>query len=155
VALQAALTWTDHRYTRYFVDSVHYGSPGAFADYSDNRVVGVPAFTGAFALDLMPAAMKPVRVRVGVEAMSSFFADDANQVQVPAFGTAHVTVGTDNPVALTSGLGVNAFVTVHNLFDRRYIASAFLNPDVVAGEPVAFEPGLARNVVVGVSFVAR
>jgi len=155
VALQAALSWTDHRYTRYLVDSVHYGSPGAFADYSGNRVVGVPAFTGALALDVMPAAMKPLRVRIGVETMSSFFADDANQVEVPAFRTANLTIGTDNPVALPSGLGVNAFVTVHNLFDRRYIASAFLNPDVVAGEPVAFEPGLPRNVVVGVSFVAR
>lgn len=155
VSLQAALTWTDHRYTRYVVDSVHYGSPGAFADYSGNRVVGVPAFTGAFALDVMPAAVKPLRVRIGVETMSSFFADDANQVEVPAFRTANLTIGTDNPVALSSGLGVNAFVTVHNLFDRRYIASAFLNPDVVAGEPVAFEPGLPRNVVVGVSFLAR
>jgi outer membrane receptor protein involved in Fe transport len=52
-------------------------------------------------------------------------------------------------------LGINAFVTVNNLFDTRYIASAFLNPDVVGGEPVAFEPGFARNVVVGVSLVAR
>jgi outer membrane receptor protein involved in Fe transport len=103
----------------------------------------------------MPPAMKPLRVRIGVETMSSFFADDANQVEVPAFRTANLTIGTDNPVALSSGLGVHAFVTVHNLFDRRYIASAFLNPDVVAGEPVAFEPGLPRNVVVGVSFVAR
>jgi iron complex outermembrane receptor protein len=155
VALRAALTWTDHRYTRYVVDSMHYGSPGAFADYSGNRVVGIPTFTGVLALDIMPAVIKPLRVRVGVEAMSSFFADDANQVKVPAFRTANLSVGTDNPVALGNGVGINAFVSVHNLFDRRYIASAFLNPDVVGGEPVAFEPGLPRNLVVGVSFVAR
>lgn len=157
VALQAALTWTDHRYTRYRVDSVHYDSTraGAFADYSGNRVVGVPGFTGAFALDFTPAAIKPLRVRLGVETMGSFFADDANQVKVPAFRTANLSIGTDRPVALSAGVGVNAFVTVHNVFDRRYIASAFLNPDVVGGEPVAFEPGLPRNVVVGVSLVSR
>ena len=155
VSLQAALAWTDHRYTRYLVDSVHYGSPGAFADYSGNRVVGVPAFTSAFALDVMPAAMKPLRVRIGVETMSSFFADDANQVKVPAYRLANLTVGTDDAVRLGTGVGINAFVTIHNLFDRRYIASAYLNPDVVAGEPVAFEPGLPRNVVVGVSLITR
>ena len=47
------------------------------------------------------------------------------------------------------------FARVNNLFDRAYIASAFLNPDVVAGEPVAFEPGLPRNLVVGISLVRR
>jgi iron complex outermembrane recepter protein len=157
VSLQAAFTWTAHRYTRYRVDSVHYDTTkaGVFADYSGNRVVGVPAFTGAFALDVTPAAIKPLRVRVGVEAMSSFFADDASQVRVPAFRIANLSVGTESPVSLGSGVGVNAFATVHNLFDRHYIASAFLNPDVVGGVPVAFEPGLPRNVVVGVSFVAR
>ncbi|HEV8509322.1 MAG TPA: TonB-dependent receptor [Gemmatimonadales bacterium] len=155
VALQAALTWTDHRYTRYLVDSVHYGSPGRFADYRGNRVVGVPAFTGNFALDVSPAAFGPLRARLGVEAMSAFFADDANQVKVPAYRIANLTIGTDGALSLGGGLGVNGFVTIHNLCDRRYIASAFLNPDVVAGEPVAFEPGLPRNVVVGLSFVAR
>jgi iron complex outermembrane receptor protein len=96
-----------------------------------------------------------LRARLGVEAMGSFFADDANQVKVPAYRIANLTIGTDSAIGLGGGLGVNAFVTIHNLFDRRYIASAFLNPDVVGGEPVAFEPGLPRNVVVGVSFVAR
>lgn len=155
VALQAALTWTDHRYTRYLVDSVHYGRPGSFADYSGNRVVGVPSFTGSLALDVAPAAVQPLRVRFVVESMSAFFADDANQVKVPSYRFANLTLGTDSPIDLGDGVGMNAFVTIHNLFDRRYIASAFLNPDVVAGEPVAFEPGLPRNVVVGVSLQTR
>ena len=155
VALHAALTWNDHRYTRYLVDSVHYGSPGAVADFSGNRVVGVPAFVGAFAVDVTPAAVRPLRVRIGVDAMSSFFADDANQVKVPSFRSADLTVGTDTPLSLGRTIGLSAFVAVHNLFDHHYIASAFLNPDVVAGEPVAFEPGLPRTVVVGVSFVTR
>lgn len=157
VSLQTAFTWTDHRYTRYIVDSVHYpgSTPGSFADYAGNRVVGVPAFTSSLALDLAPPALKPLRVRLGVEAVGSFFADDANQVEVPSYRIANVTLGTDKPLFVGNTVGVNAFVTVNNLFDRPYIASAFLNPDVEGGEPVAFEPGLPRNVVIGVSLVTR
>jgi iron complex outermembrane receptor protein len=155
IALQAALTWNAHRYTDYTVDSVHYGVPGAFADYRGNRVVGVPAFTGAAALEIAPQALRPVRARLSIERVGSYFADDANQVKIPSCGIANVSLGTESPLALGGGLGVSAFVTVNNLFDRRYIASAFLNPDVVAGEPVAFEPGFPRNVVVGVQLVAR
>ncbi|HEV8381438.1 MAG TPA: hypothetical protein VGQ29_07630 [Gemmatimonadales bacterium] len=59
------------------------------------------------------------------------------------------------PLSLGKNVGISAFVTVNNVFDRRYIASASLNPDVVAGEPVAFEPGLPRNIVVGVSLRTR
>jgi outer membrane receptor protein involved in Fe transport len=46
---------------------------------------------------------------------------------------------------------VRGFVSVYNLADRRYIGSAFLNPDRVNGEPVAFEPGMPRSVVVSIS----
>jgi outer membrane receptor protein involved in Fe transport len=46
---------------------------------------------------------------------------------------------------------VRAFVTVENLLDRRYTASAFLNPDRLGGAPLAFEPGLPRGVVIGLS----
>jgi iron complex outermembrane receptor protein len=155
ISVQTALTWTDHRYTRYVVDSVHYGTPGAFADYSGNRVVGVPAFTATVALDFTPAAIDPLRVRFAFESMSSFFADDANRVRVPSYRIANLSLGTDDPLSLGKNVGISAFVTINNVFDRRYIASAFLNPDVVAGEPVAFEPGLPRNIVVGVSLLTR
>jgi hypothetical protein len=52
---------------------------------------------------------------------------------------------------LGGGVTARGAVRVDNLADRRHVASAFLNPDVVAGEPVAFEPGLPRQVVVSVS----
>jgi hypothetical protein len=54
-------------------------------------------------------------------------------------------------MVLGGGMSIRGFATVNNLFDSHYIASAFLNPDVVGGVPVAFEPGLPRSLVVGVT----
>ena len=53
------------------------------------------------------------------------------------------------------GVALGGFVSVQNLLGRRYVESAFLNPDVVNGVPVAFEPGLPRNVVVALSVGRR
>jgi iron complex outermembrane receptor protein len=153
-ALQTAVAYQHHRYSDYVVDSVHYGVPGAFADFSGNQVVGVPAWTYAATLVLAPGG-GPVQLRLGVQGASGYFTDDANQVRVPAYRIATVTAATAEPVTLAPGLGLQGFISVNNVFDRAYVASAFLNPDVVAGEPVAFEPGLPRNVVIGVSLVRR
>jgi iron complex outermembrane receptor protein len=154
-SLQTALAWQHHRYGDYVVDSVHYGVPGAVADYSGNEVVGVPGLTYAASLVWAPAPLAPLQLRLGVQGTSAYFTDDANQVAVPAYRVTSLTAATARPLSLGPGLGLHGFVTVNNLFDRAYIASAFLNPDVVAGQPVAFEPGLPRNVVVGISLVRQ
>jgi outer membrane receptor protein involved in Fe transport len=83
--------------------------------------------------------------------MSSYFADDANRVEVSAYRIVSLTAGLDEPLAVAGGLGVTGFVTIANLFDRHYIGSAYLNPDVVAGEALAFEPGLPRHLTVALS----
>jgi outer membrane receptor protein involved in Fe transport len=62
----------------------------------------------------------------------------------------NLSAGFAEPLRV-GGLGVRGFVAVNNLFDRPYVASAFLNPDVVGGEPVAYEAGLPRNLVLGIS----
>ena len=149
--LDAALTGSDHRYTRYAVDSVHYGRPGAVADFSGNRVVGVPNLHGSAALRWAPAFRDEAELEVAMQWVDGFWADDANQVRVPGYALWSARVGLRRPVPLPAGLGLRASVQVENLGDARYVASAFLNPDVVDGEPVAFEPGLPRHVVATVS----
>jgi iron complex outermembrane receptor protein len=145
--LDAALAGSDHRYTRYVVDSVHYGRPGAAADFGGNRVVGVPDVHGSAALRWAPAFRREVEVEVGMQWVDGFWADDANQVRVPGYALWSAGVGLRRPVRLPGGLTLRGSLQVENLGDERYVASAFLNPDVVDGEPVAFEPGLPRHAV--------
>jgi outer membrane receptor protein involved in Fe transport len=94
-------------------------------------------------------------VELSVRGVGDYFADDANVVAVPSYHTLGLTVATDRLIPLTSQLGFRAFATVENLTDREYIGSAFVNPDVVNGVPVAFEPGSPRAFVLSVSLGYR
>jgi iron complex outermembrane receptor protein len=151
---RGALTLNRHRYTQYLVDSVHYGAPGRFADYGGNRVVGVPDVHYGAALSFAPAGLPGFRMEGSVRGAGRYYADDANAVEVPGYALLNASLVLERPVALSRHVGVRGFLSVNNLADRRYIGSAFLNPDVVNGVPVAFEPGTPREVVVGVTLGA-
>ena len=151
VTARGALTLNRHRYLEYLVDSVHYGAPGRFASYAGNRVVGVPSVHYGASVALSPAALSGISLEAGVTGVGPYFADDANLVEVPGYALLNATLGFDDPVAFGRRYGVRGFVSVNNLTGRRYIGSSFLNPDVVGGQPVAFEPGRPREVVVGLT----
>jgi outer membrane receptor protein involved in Fe transport len=73
-------------------------------------------------------------------------------VSVDGYTLVGLTFALDRAVRLgKGGLGLRGFVSVNNLFDSDYIASAFLNPDLVSGSPAAYEPGTPRSVVVSFS----
>lgn len=148
LSVRAALTLSDFRYRSYVVDSAHYGQPGRIADYSGNRVVGAPTTNYTLTAVAAPRSV-PFSARVTLQGTSSYFADDANQVNVPKYHTIAATVGANEPIPMGRAIGIAGFVTVENILDRAFIGSAFLNPDVVAGAPVAFEPGMPRHVLVG------
>ena len=154
-SLRASLTLSRNRYTRYAVDSVHYGVPGAIADYSGNRIVGVPGAIYGFGAGWTKPSGVPLTVRADLHGNSGYWTDDANTVRVAGHVLADVTVGLERFAWLGRRAGVRGFLRINNLFDRRYIASAFLNPDIVGGVPVAFEPGLPRHVVVALAVGRR
>jgi iron complex outermembrane receptor protein len=147
VEMDLALAGSDHRYTEYVVDSVHYGRPGAAADFAGNRVVGVPDVHGSAAVRWAPAFRRQAEVEVAMQWVDGFWADDANAVRVPGYALWSAGVGLRRPLRLPRGLTVRGSFRLENLLDERYVASAFLNPDVVDGQPVAFEPGLPRHAV--------
>ena len=150
LSLQAALTLSDNKYVEYQVDSVHYNTAraGVFADYSGHKVVGVPGTMATFAATWRPAALKGLGLNLTAQRMGEYFADDANVVTVPAYTVTSATFSYDQPILRRGGFGVRGFLAIQNLSDASYVASAFLNPDYVNNVPVAFEPGLPRNVTV-------
>ena len=153
LSLETALTYSNNTYEQYRVDSSFYNAAlvGRIADYSGNKIVGVPSVFGTVTLGLAPTALKGLALRVGAQGFGRYFADDANAIVVPGYAILNTTISLDRPISLGGGIGLRGFIAINNAGNRAYLASAFLNPDVVNNVPVAFEPGLPRNVVLSLS----
>ena len=152
VFANAALTWSRNRYLDYVVDSTYLGSPGATADFSGHKVMGVPDLMANVEVGTELSGRYAPRVKLGLEHAGGYFADDANLVKVAGHSILNFTLEWRRPLLSAGGVGIRGFVSVQNLADTRYIGSAFLNPDLINGQPAAYEPGMPRTIVV--SFTA-
>jgi iron complex outermembrane receptor protein len=152
--LAGSLTASRNRYVEYTVDSVHYGVPGKFADYSGNDIAGVPPVFYSLSAARSLSGRIPLRVSVSVRGVGEYFVDDANSVEVPAYHTFGAGISTAEGIGI-GAIVVRGFFSVENLANRRYIGSAFVNPDVVDGVPVAFEPGTGRSYILSLSLLLR
>jgi iron complex outermembrane recepter protein len=155
-----ALTFSDNKYLDYVVDSavIFPTDPtkvGAIADYSGNKAVGVPNMMANVDLGVALPFYSSVRLKAGMEHMGKYFADDANTVEVPSFTIFNLTAELREPIANVGGWGISGFVSVRNITDKKYIGSAFLNPDLVGGAPAAYEPGLPRTFIASLSLGRR
>jgi hypothetical protein len=83
--------------------------------------------------------------------VGDYFVNDANTITVPSFNIFGATIGIKNQIKFGDHIFIDGFITVNNIADETYIGSAFINPDVVDGQPVYIEPGLPRNVVASIS----
>lgn len=148
--IRGSASWSRNRYMRYTIDSVHYGRPGAIADYSGNHVAGVPAIHYTATVSRPVGKNSPARVELSVRGVGDYFIDDANSIEVAGYKTFGATVSSIRALAM-GRVGLRGFVAIENITHRRFIGSAFVNPDVVNGEPVAFEPGTPRSLVISLS----
>jgi iron complex outermembrane receptor protein len=152
--ISGSLTASRNRYLEYTVDSVHYGRPGRTADYSDNDIAGIPSILYNLSASTGIGRSFPLKFQVNVRGVGDYVVDDANTVEVPAYHIFGATVSTRDGIGI-GGLSLRAWAGVENLTDKRYIGSAFINPDVVNGVPLAFEPGAGRTLTVAVSLGVR
>lgn len=148
--LSASLTASRNRYVEYTVDSVHYGSPGRIADYSGNDIAGIPSIFYSASVARSLGRSIPLRLSISTRGVGDYFIDDANAVEVPGYTTFGAGISTADGIFF-GGVSLRAFINVENLGNRRYIGSAFVNPDVVNGVPVAFEPATGRTYIVSLS----
>jgi iron complex outermembrane receptor protein len=153
----AALTFNDHTYEKYVVDSSVINSTNrGRADLSGNQVMGVPKMFGTADIGTEIPGYRNLRLSAGIEHSGEYFADDKNTITVPSYTIFNLTAALRSPIIARSGVALRGFVQVRNLTDKTYVGSAFLNPDLnSAGQPMVYEPGAARSVTVSLSLGYR
>jgi iron complex outermembrane receptor protein len=154
--LNAALTGSRNRYLHYVVDSavIFPTDPtkaGKRANYSGNKVVGVPNVVANIEVGTSVPGYRALRVKGGVEHSGEYFADDANSVRVKAYTLLNFTAELRDPILASNGWGLRGFLSVRNVANRAFIGASFLNPDIVSGAAAAYEPGMPRTVTVSIS----
>jgi len=152
ISLDAALTLSENKYDEYKVDSAHYGVPGKFADYTNNKTAGIPSLFYNVGITIAPEELEGLFFSFSVNGTGSYFVNDANTIEVPSYNIFNAAIGLNREIKLGEHINMRGFFSVNNLADTKYVGSAFVNPDIVGGVPVYLEPGLPRNVTVSLSF---
>jgi iron complex outermembrane recepter protein len=152
LSLNAAVTYSDNKYKDYTVDSV---LAGAFADYSNNKMAGLPGFYYNATIRWQPDFLWGIYTEVNLQGADKYFADDANKYVVPSYTIINATIGTGQPINVFDGIKAKMFLSVNNLTDSKYAASAFINPDLdkKTKQPMFLEAGLPRNFVIGLNLI--
>lgn len=115
--------------------------------FDGNDVAGLPALV--FGGRAKYRCAGDVTTELSVNGNTKYFADDRNQIEVPQYGILDATIAW-NHVLPRATLGV--FVSGNNLLDKKYVASAFINPQISGSNPPqVFEPGLPMNFNAGLT----
>lgn len=153
LSFQGSLTYSNNKYKEYLVDSVHYSisKAGIYADYKNNKVAGIPDIFYYAGFQFAPSYFHGGYLGISLNGIGKYFVDDANTIEVPAYSIINATIGIKNVLKLTDNISLSGFVSINNITDKKYAASAFINPDIVNGQAVYLEPGLPRNITASVS----
>lgn len=146
--LDGAFTYSINKYQNYKIDSVY----AATADYSKNKIAGMPQFYYSFALSYHPEFIFGLFAEISTQGVSKYFADDANKVEVPGYNVINARIGFDKHLIIV-GVKLKPYFIIGNITDSKYAASAFINPDTdkATKKPIFLEAGLPRNFSIGVS----
>jgi iron complex outermembrane receptor protein len=132
--LDGAFTLSENRYITYEND---------LGNFSGHQVAGLPA--GVLRASARYLTAMGVSGELAVESVDDYFADDANTAIADAYTTLDATVSYARAIRTNT---FRLYIAGHNLTDRQYIASVFLNG--LNGE--FYEPGLPRNWSAGLTF---
>ncbi len=151
---RANFTMLESKYNDFKIDSIHIdpNKAGKFADYSNNKAAGIPGMFYRLTLGYQPAFIDKLSIELFVDGIGSYYADDANTIDVPSNSTLNAKLSYEKKLNFNN-LGFCLFVGANNLLNSKYIASSFINPEVdkVSKMPYFIEPGLPMNIYAGIS----
>ncbi len=157
-SLSAAFTYSSSKYLEYNIDSIYRTSRDTiegqttFKDYSDNKIAGMPDMYATVRAKWQPKFLEGFTVDAEMRTVGSYFADNANLLTVSSYMTLDAGISYEQPII--DGLSARGYARAMNITDQLYAASAWINPERVAGAAPSFlEAGLPRNFNAGISIV--
>jgi iron complex outermembrane receptor protein len=143
LTVASAVTVSNNEYLEYEND-LSAGEPDG--NFDGNQVAGLPSVFLDTELRWRPAA--GLTLAGTVRYVDDYFADDANTASAEAYGIFGARAEYVRPMGFGS---VRVFLAGENLTDEDYVASVFING--IGGQ--FYEPGLPRNVSLGISLGLR
>lgn len=146
ISLNASFTYLVGKFDDYKVDSSFYDKNKieTFADFKGNYLPGVPKYYYHISLRI------PIILNweFSLSGVSNYFCDDANMIRVPSYDVFNFRVWYDK-IFINSKINLELALSVNNVFDTKYISSAYLNPiyEKTTNLPYFIEPGLPRNIL--------
>lgn len=152
LSLSSAITYSINKYEEYKIDTTFANFT---ADYSNNEIAGVPSLYYNSSLRWDFPFLTGFYAEIEGRGVSDYFADDANKFKVPSFLIFNAKFGTNEALNVFDLFKINAFVSINNLTNQKYVSSAFINPDIDNDTklPLYLEPGLPMNVAIGLSML--
>lgn len=153
ITFNGALTWSSNKYNTYKIDSSFFNKPG-INDFSNNNAAGIPDMFYSASVSWVPGIFDGFYITAGISGVEKYFTDDANKIEVPSYSILNASFGFKKPIYISERLGFTVFFSVNNLADKKYSASAYINPDSDSSKkPIYLEPGLPRNLTFSLSFL--
>lgn len=144
IKFNGSFTYIIGKFVDYKVDSSFYdkNKVGVFADFKDNYLPGVPKYYYNLSLTIPFLA----NFEFSLNGVSKYYCDDANKIEVPAYNIFNFRVWFDK-IFINNKINLWVGFNVNNVFDTKYVGSAFLNPiyEKTTNLPYFIEPGLPRN----------
>lgn len=136
LSARGALTLMDAKYTNY---------ANELGNFSGNKVPGIPRilFNGGLRYEAPFGATADF----GFEHAGFYFADDANTIWAPSYFILNASAGYG---VKFGNLRLEGFLGANNLADKKYAASAFINPSGSGPARAFLEPGLPPNYFGGI-----
>lgn len=152
LSMLASATFSNNKYVNYTVDSVYYNKSlaGKVADYKDNKVAGIPDLFSTIRLHFEPEFAAGAFIEADMRLVGEYYVNDANTLTVPSYTVFDAAAGYE--LKISEAFGAKIYARYANLTNVKYVASAWINPDMPSKTlPAYIEPGLAGNITAGLT----
>ncbi|MEO8167355.1 MAG: TonB-dependent receptor, partial [bacterium] len=123
LSANVSFTASSNKYKEYFVEAKHLPAGAVDKDYSNNKMVGIPNIFYSIGLKYASEELKGAYLRMNLQSVGKYFADDKNSITIPSYTILNAGVGIEHLNFAKDVLYVNAFFGVNNLTGAKYIGS--------------------------------